>query len=560
MAYMKPEDPRLLFVPIGGSGEIGMNLNLYGHRGKWLMVDCGMSFADDYLPGVDLIFPDPVFIEEERDNLIGLVLTHGHEDHIGAVPHLWRRFRCPVYATPFTAELVADKLKEAGLTDEVELHIVDALETLELGPFTIKYLPLAHSIAEGHGLAIDTSVGTIFHTGDWKLDENPLIGPVCPSPALSALGEQGVLALVGDSTNVFNASESGSEAAVRESLKQLVADMKNRVVITTFASNVARLETIGEVAKATGRRLVLLGRSMERVVKAAKATGYLKDFPPLVDEEDADYLPRDEVLIACTGCQGEPRAAIARIARDDHKHLKLSPDDNVIFSSKIIPGNELVLGQLFNALAIKHINVVTEKDAFIHVSGHPGRAELKKMYEWTRPLCAIPVHGEARHLQRHAAYARELGIKHTIVPKNGDIIQISAKGLKLIDDAPVGRLALDGREVVSIADEAIADRRRVALSGFVTASVVFDRDGTLAAEPLLALLGVPRQDDDVFYDGMLDAIEDGIERMPKPAKQSDTMVEEVIRIAVRRYCRREVGKNPGVASLINRRSELEFKK
>ncbi|WP_417449031.1 ribonuclease J [Kordiimonas sp.] len=557
---MKPEDPRLLFVPIGGSGEIGMNLNLYGHRGKWLMVDCGMSFADDYLPGVDLIFPDPVFIEEERDNLIGLVLTHGHEDHIGAVPHLWRRFRCPVYATPFTAELVADKLKEAGLTDEVELHIVDALETLELGPFTIKYLPLAHSIAEGHGLAIDTSVGTIFHTGDWKLDENPLIGPVCPSPALSALGEQGVLALVGDSTNVFNASESGSEAAVRESLKQLVADMKNRVVITTFASNVARLETIGEVAKATGRRLVLLGRSMERVVKAAKATGYLKDFPPLVDEEDADYLPRDEVLIACTGCQGEPRAAIARIARDDHKHLKLSPDDNVIFSSKIIPGNELVLGQLFNALAIKHINVVTEKDAFIHVSGHPGRAELKKMYEWTRPLCAIPVHGEARHLQRHAAYARELGIKHTIVPKNGDIIQISAKGLKLIDDAPVGRLALDGREVVSIADEAIADRRRVALSGFVTASVVFDRDGTLAAEPLLALLGVPRQDDDVFYDGMLDAIEDGIERMPKPAKQSDTMVEEVIRIAVRRYCRREVGKNPGVASLINRRSELEFKK
>ncbi|WP_262691583.1 ribonuclease J [Kordiimonas aestuarii] len=560
MAYMKPDDQRLLFLPIGGSGEIGMNLNLYGHRGKWLMVDCGMSFADDYLPGVDLIFPDPEFIEDEQDALVGLVLTHGHEDHIGAVPHLWRRFRCPVYATPFTAELVADKLKEAGLSDEVELHVVDALQPLELGPFKVQYVPLAHSIAEGHGLAIETSKGTIFHTGDWKLDDKPLIGPACPSPVLSELGEKGVLALVGDSTNVFNASESGSEAAVRESLKELVAGMKNRVVITTFASNVARLETIGEVAKASGRRLVLLGRSMERVVKAAKATGYLQDFPPLVDEEDADYLPRDEVLIACTGCQGEPRAAIARIARDDHKHLQLSPEDNVIFSSKIIPGNELVLGQLFNTLAIKHINVVTEKDAFVHVSGHPGRAELKKMYEWTKPLCAIPVHGEARHLQRHAAYARELGIKHTIVPKNGDIIQISDKGLKVIGDAPVGRLALDGSEVVTVADEAIADRRRVALSGFVTVSVVFDRDGSLAAEPLLAILGVPRQDDDEFYDGMLDALEDGIERMPKPAKQSDTMVEEVIRIAVRRYCRREVGKNPGVASLINRRSELEFKK
>ena len=560
MAYMKPDDTRLLFLPIGGSGEIGMNLNLYGHKGKWLMVDCGMSFADTHLPGVDLIFPDPVFIEDEQEDLVGLVLTHGHEDHIGAVPHLWRRFRCPVYATPFTAELVEDKLKEAGLFDQVELHVVDVLETLELGPFKVRYVPLAHSIAEGHGLAIETSKGTIFHTGDWKLDDRPLIGPACPSPVLSELGDKGVLALVGDSTNVFNASESGSEAAVRESLKELVAGMKNRVVITTFASNVARLETIGEVAKVTGRRLVLLGRSMERVYKAAKATGYLKDFPPLVDEEDVDYLPKDEILIACTGCQGEPRAAIARIARDDHKNLQLSPGDNVVFSSKIIPGNEIVLGQLFNQLAIKHINVVTEKDAFIHVSGHPGRAELKRMYEWTRPFSVIPVHGEARHLQRHAAYARELGIKHTIVPKNGDIIEISKKGLKLVDEAPVGRLALDGNVIVSVADEAIADRRRAAVNGFVTVSVVFDRDGTLAAEPLIAILGLPKQDDDVFYDGMLDAIEDGLDRMAKPSRLSDTMVEDVIRIAVRRFCRREVGKNPGVASLINRRGELEFRK
>lgn len=558
MAYMSSRDERLLFLPLGGSGEIGMNLNLYGHRGKWLMVDCGMSFADNYLPGVDLIFPDPEFIEDEQEDLVGLVLTHGHEDHIGAVPHLWERFQCPVYATPFTAELVKGKLKEADLLDQVPLHVVDALETLELGPFEVRYVPLAHSIAEGHGLSIKTSKGTIFHTGDWKLDDRPLIGPACPSPVLSQMGEEGVLALVGDSTNVFNPTESGSEAAVRESLKEIVADLENRVVITTFASNVARLETIGEVAKATGRRLVLLGRSMERVVKAAKETGYLQDFPPLVDEEDADYLPKDEVLIACTGCQGEPRAAIARIARDDHKHLQLSPDDNVIFSSKIIPGNELVLGQLFNQLAIKGVNVITEKDAFVHVSGHPGRAELAKMYGWTKPHTAIPVHGEARHLQRHAKLARELGVEHTLVPKNGDIIEISRKGLRLIDEAPFGRLVLDGTEIVSFDDAAIADRRRASHNGFVSVSLVFDRDNALASEPAVAPLGLARSDDDAFYDGMIDAVETAVERMKASDREGDIFVEDAVRIGVRRFCRREIGKNPGVAVLIHRYDDIEF--
>lgn len=559
MGYMHKKDDRLLFLPLGGSGEIGMNLNLYGHRGKWLMVDCGMSFADNYLPGVDLVFPDPEFIEDEQDDLVGLVLTHGHEDHIGAVPYLWERFRCPVYATPFTAELVKGKLQEAGLLDEVPLHIVDAHEAIDLAPFEVSYVPLAHSIAEGHGLTIKTSRGTVFHTGDWKLDDRPLIGPACPSPVLSKLGEEGVLALVGDSTNVFNPSESGSEAAVRESLIELVKDMTNRVVITTFASNVARLETIGEVAKATGRRLVLLGRSMERVVRAAQETGYLKDMPNLVDQEDADYLPKDEVLIACTGCQGEPRAAISRIARDDHKHLQLSPDDNVIFSSKIIPGNELILGQLFNQLAIKGVNVVTEKDAFVHVSGHPGRAELAKMYGWTKPHTAIPVHGEARHLQRHAKLARELGVEHTLVPKNGDIIEISEDGLTLVDEAPFGRLVLDGTEVVSFEDAAIADRRRASHNGFVSVSVIFDDDGALAAEPLLAPLGLPRNDDVGFCDGLLDAVETAIERMKPDLRDSDIHVEEAVRIGIRRFCRREIGKNPGVAVMISRRDQIDFR-
>ncbi|TNE65915.1 MAG: ribonuclease J [Alphaproteobacteria bacterium] len=559
MAYMRKSDDRLLFLPLGGSGEIGMNLNLYGHKGTWLMVDCGMTFAETHVPGVDLIFPDPTFIESEQEALIGLVLTHGHEDHIGAVPYLWPRLRCPVYATPFTAELVKDKLKEAGLLEQVPLHVVDALTPIKIGPFTVRYVPLAHSIAEGHGLAIETSKGTIFHTGDWKLDDRPLIGPACPSPVLSELGEKGVLALVGDSTNVFNPSESGSEAAVRESLIELVQGLKNRVVITTFASNVARLETIGEVAKASGRHLVLLGRSMERVVRAAKETGYLKDFPTLVPEEDADHLPKDRVLIACTGCQGEPRAAIARIARDDHKHLQLSPDDNVIFSSKIIPGNELVLGQLFNTLASKGINVVTEKDAFIHVSGHPGRAELAKMYGWTRPFSAIPVHGEARHLMRHAKLARELGVEHTTVPKNGDVIEISERGLELVDEAPVGRLALDGTAIIGIDDPAIVDRRRASVNGFVTASLIFDDDGALAAEPILAVMGLPRGDDDSFYDGMVYALEHALERMKPAARDIDAMVEETTRIAIRRYCRSEIGKNPGVATLITRRDEIDFR-
>lgn len=558
MGYMRKNDDRFLFLPLGGSGEIGMNLNLYGHRGKWLMVDCGMSFADNHLPGVDLIFPDPTFIEDEQDSLVGLVLTHGHEDHIGAVPYLWERFRCPVYATPFTAELVMGKLQEAGLVNDVPLHVVDANKPIDLAPFEVSYVPLAHSIAEGHGVAIRTSRGMIFHTGDWKLDDRPLIGPDCPSPVLSQLGAEGVLALVGDSTNVFNPSESGSEAAVRESLKELVKDMRNRVVITTFASNVARLETIGEVAKATGRRLVLLGRSMERVVKAAKETGYLTDFPDLVDEADAGYLPKDEVLIACTGCQGEPRAAIARIARDDHKHLQLSPDDNVVFSSKIIPGNELVLGQLFNQLAIKGVNVVTEKDAFIHVSGHPGRAELAKMYEWTKPHAVIPVHGEARHLQRHAKLAKDLGIEHTIVPCNGDIIEISESGLKRIDEAPVGRLVLDGTEVVSYEDAAIADRRRASHNGFISVCLVLDEDGALAADPQLAPLGLPRHDDVGFYDGLLDAVETAIERMKPSALDSDIQVEEAVRIGLRRFCRREIGKNPGVAIMIFRRDQIDF--
>jgi len=559
MAYMRKSDERLLFLPLGGSGEIGMNVNLYAHMGKWLMVDCGMMFADDYTPGIELQLPDTSFIEDERDNLLGILVTHGHEDHIGAIPYLWEQLECPIYATPFTAELIKGKLKEVGLLDEVELHLVEPNKTYDLAPFQFSYIPLAHSIAEGHGIAISTSVGTVFHTGDWKLDDRPLIGPDCPSPELSKLGDEGVIALIGDSTNVFNAGESGSEAAVRESLIEQVQKMKNRVLITTFASNVARLETIGEVAKATGRHLALMGRSMQRVLAAGRATGYLHNLPNLVEEEHIADIPRDKILIACTGCQGEPRAAIARIAREEHRHVHLAPGDNVIFSSKIIPGNELTLGALFNSLAKKRINVMTEKDAFIHVSGHPGRVELEKMYGWTRPNAVIPVHGEARHLMRHAEFAREMQIHNTIVPQNGDMIEITANGVKKVDEVPSGRIALDGSELVSIDGESIVERRRASQQGFVTVSVVFDDDHALAAEPGFAILGLPRGKDPIFNDMLADDVETALDRMSASKRGNDHDVEEVCRIAVRRCCRKNIGKNPGVATIITRREDIDFR-
>ncbi len=522
------------------------------------MVDCGMSFADDHFPGVDLVFPDPSFIASEKDQLLGLVVTHGHEDHIGAIPYIWDRFECPIYVTAFTAALVRDKLQEAGLTDRVELHVVKADEAFKLGSFEITYLALAHSIAEGHGLVIKTGKGTLFHTGDWKLDDNPLIGPVCPSAKLKALGEGGVLALVGDSTNVFNLGESGSELAVRDSLIALCKEMTGRIIITTFASNVARLDTVGEVARQTGRHLVLLGRSMQRISKAAMETGYLSNFPPMMNEEDAAHIPRDKVLIVCTGCQGESRAALSRIARDEHRHLTLSEGDNVIFSSKIIPGNELTLGQLFNTLAANKINVITEKDEFVHVSGHPAQAELAKMYEWTRPKVAIPVHGEARHLLKHAAFARAQGVKHALAPKNGDVIEITSEGAFVVDEAPVGRLILDGDVVTEAGNFAVTERRRASQQGFVTVSLIIADDGVVSAEPQLAILGLPAKIPELLYDTLLDAVEGAIERMSSKKRQDNNSVEETVRVAIRRICRSSIGKNPGVGVLITRQDEIEF--
>lgn len=552
MSYIKPKDPRLLFVPLGGCGEIGMNLNLYGHKGRWLMVDCGMSFAGEEAPGVDLIFPDTSFIEEEKARLDALVVTHGHEDHIGAIPFLWPYLECPIYATPFTAELIREKLVEEGLEDDVPLHVIGPETDINIGPFGIRYQPLAHSIAEGHGLVIETGAGTVFHTGDWKLDSRPLIGPASPSGSLEALGDKGVLALVGDSTNIFNPSESGSEAAVRESLYDIVKGLRGRVILTTFASNVARLDTAGFIARKTGRQVALIGRSMKRIYRVAKETGYLQDFPPIVEEEAVSYLPPDKVLVLCTGCQGEPRAALSRIARGDHKEISLVEGDTVIFSSKIIPGNEKSIGVIFNMLAERGIDFITEKSHFIHVSGHPGREELAKMMAWTRPKAVIPVHGEAQHLRRHADFAREQGIDHVIVPKNGDVIEISETGLKRIDHVHTGRFALDGHDLVSITSPSILERRRVMFNGVVSVSVTLSSASRLTKTPLVDAMGIPRGHTQELRDILAGEIEDAFDYAAKRDRTNDGGVEQIVRLAVRRYCRSELGKNPQVMVLINR--------
>lgn len=427
----------LLFCALGGSGEIGMNVNLYGTQGQWLMVDLGLTFADPDYPGIDLILPDLEFIEERRDKLAGIVLTHGHEDHIGAIPYLAADLKAPLYATPFTAGLIAEKLEEEGLTGQVKLNVIARDASFEIGPFKLTYIALAHSIPEGNGLLIDTPHGRIFHTGDWKIDETPVLGEPSSHETLERVGEEGILALVCDSTNVFQDASSGSEAGVHEGLRNEVARARGRVVVTTFASNAARLQTIGRVANETGRRVCMAGRSLDRIVRVAKATGYLLDFPEIIGFDEAMRLPRKEVLIMATGGQGEQRAALGRIALGNHD-IKLTEGDTVIFSSKIIPGNEAAIGRIMNALSDLGVIIVTDRQAHVHVSGHPGRPELAQMYDWIRPEIIVPVHGEPRHMAEHARFALSHGVPKAALQKNGDVVRLAPDGPQKLTEVRVG--------------------------------------------------------------------------------------------------------------------------
>ena len=525
-----------------------MNVNLYGTQGKWVMVDCGITFADPAYPGIDLILPDLSFIEERRDDLLGIVLTHGHEDHIGALPYFAADLGVPLYATPFTAGLIQGKLDEEGIASRVDLKIVRDLESFQLGPFGFRYLPLAHSIPEGNALLIDTPYGKIFHTGDWKLDEAPQLGVPSTPAELTAVGDQGILALVCDSTNVFNDKPSGSEGSVRADLDRVVGEAKGRVLVTTFASNAARLQTLGQVAKDTGRTMCVAGRSLDRILRVARANGYLADFPETVDFDSAMQLPRDKVMIVATGGQGEARAALARVAEGSHQ-IKLEAGDTVVFSSKQIPGNEIAIGKIQNSLAAQGVEMITDRQAHVHVSGHPGRPELAEMYKWIRPEILLPVHGEMRHMAEQARFGLAQGVPKAIVQENGELLRLAPKGPTKLGHERVGRLVLDGDVILPADGTTMNERRKVSLHGQISVAVAIDASDRLKGEPEIKLQGIPVEEDrDAFLD---DAIAAAAEAVKKGAKSEDALREQ-LRLAVRRRAAHWTGKKPVVDVLLVR--------
>jgi ribonuclease J len=543
-AKLKPGH-ELLFCALGGSGEIGMNVNLYGCEGKWLMVDLGMTFGGHEYPGIDLVFADLDFIEERRKDLIGVVLTHAHEDHIGAVPYFAAELGVPLYATPFTARLVTEKLKEAGIDREVDLRVIDHLDQFNLGPFGIRYLPMAHSIAEGNALVIETPYGRIFHTGDWKLDDEPLIGSPASPAALTRLGDEGVLALVCDSTNVFNAEASGSEGDVGRGLIEEVARHPGkRILVTTFASNVARVQSLGEAARANGRALCVTGRSLDRIIGAAKASGYLKNLPDIVDVRTAMDMPRGDVLIVATGGQGEPRAALARITDGNHE-VKLETGDVVLFSSRQIPGNEIAIGRIQNQLAGKGVKIVTDRQSMIHVSGHPGRPELQALYSWIRPQILMPVHGELRHIREQARLGKAEGIPETVVQKNGDLVRLAPGRPGKIAEVRAGRLVLDGDIIAPADGEAMAMRRRLAFNGLVMVALGAHERVKVEA------VGLPLVEDyEAFTAEAERDVLTAIAKLKGHDKKDVGKVTEAARLAARRAAQRWSGKKPQVQVLM----------
>lgn len=535
----------LFFLPLGGAGEIGMNLNLYGYGGKWLMVDLGVTFGDDTMPMIDVVMPDPAWIEERADDLVGIVLTHAHEDHLGAVQYLWQKLRCPVYASPFAAALLLDKLHEVGLQNTVPLHVVTPGKRFDVGPFNVEMVGLTHSIPEPNALAIRTPAGLVVHTGDWKFDPDPLISGPADTEALRRLGNEGVLALVGDSTNVFTPGHSGSESEVRAHLFQLLGRFQGRVAIGCFATNVARIESIALAAEAHGRSVALVGRSLWRIEKAARALGYLKDIAPFLTDHDAQHVPSDKILYLCTGSQGEPRAALARIAANDHPYVKLGKGDAVLFSSRVIPGNEKPIFKLQNDFVRLGCEVVTDRDEFIHVSGHPAREEMELMYQLVRPRIAVPVHGEARHVREHCALAARCGAQQTLAIENGAMVRLAPSEAEVVDHVPTGRLAQDGPRLVRLDSEILRDRRRMVFNGSAVCTMVVDRKGKLVADPQVTALGlIDAEHSAEEYDTVIEAARDAFQELPLSARQDNDVAQEAIRRAVRRTLKEMLGHKP----------------
>jgi len=539
---VKNHHDELLFLPLGGSGEIGMNLNLYQYKGKWLMVDLGAGFADDYMPGVDMLVSDISYISKYKQDIVGLVLTHAHEDHLGAVQYLWDELRCPIYTTPFTAAFLRAKLTEMSFAKEVKITEIACGGGINLDPFTIEMIPLTHSAPEMQALVIRTELGNVLHTGDWKFDHDPMIGEAPDEERLKAYGDEGILALIGDSTNVFSPGTSGSEGDLRKSMIQLIGQCKKMVAVTTFASNVARIETIARAATANGRHVILAGRSLWRIVRAAQESGYLTDINFLQDSEMAKY-PRDKLLVLCTGCQGEPMAATTKIATGNHPTVRLSAGDTVIFSSKIIPGNDKKIFRLFNKLVKLGIEVLTEKDHFVHVSGHPCRGDLEKMVKLIRPQLLIPVHGELVHIHEHAKLGKQWGVPHTVQVANGDVVRLAPGKPERIDKVEAGELGIDGYFLLSPESPVMKVRRRIQKEGIIMVTLLMENNGQLYADPIIKAPGsLDAEEDSELLGYMADEVRDALGDIR--GKISDDVIYNQTRQAIRRIMKKEVGKSP----------------
>ena len=540
----------LVFAPLGGVGEIGMNLSLYGLGSEqtkaWLAIDLGVAFAGDDLPGIDLIMPDIRFLEKERKNLIGLVLTHAHEDHFGAIIDLWPRLKCPIYATKFSAALFEAKCASERNPPKIPVTVVPSGGRIELGPFGVEFIPVAHSIPESHALAIHTPAGVVLHTGDWKLDPTPVIGLPTDERRLSELGEAGVLALIGDSTNAVRDGRSPSETEVAKTIIELVRGAKGRVAVTTFASNVARLRAVADAARLSGREVVVVGRAMERVVQVARETGYLDGVQNFRGVDLYGHFPPDKVLALCTGSQGEPRAALSRIANDDHPQVTLNKGDCVIFSSRTIPGNEKAVGAIINGLITQGIEVITDRTHLVHVSGHPRRDELKDMIGWVRPQLLIPVHGEALHLFEHAKLARAAGVPKVLICRNGDLVKLGPSEPGIIEELPSGRLYKDGNILEDSRSRAVVERRRLAFAGCAFVAIAVNEKGELADDPEIELIGIPEKNmaGEVIDEIVFDAVVSTVEGLPRARRRDPDALAESVRRTVRASVNEQWGKKP----------------
>jgi len=539
----------LIFCPLGGSGEIGMNMNLYAYgkpgSQKWIIVDVGVTFADDSLPGIDLIYADPGFIVDKKDNLLGIVLTHAHEDHIGAITYVWKKLKCKIYATPFTAALVFEKFKEKKIDIIPFLKIVKLNGTINLDPFKIEFVTLTHSILEPNGLKINTQAGTIFHTGDWKVDPNPLVGKKVNEEKLKKIGDDGVMAMICDSTNVFSIGRAGSEADVRKNMLNVMSRQKKKILVTSFASNVARMETVFFCAEKIGRHISLVGRSMQRIYKAARKCGYLQNVIEPLDPRDTKKLARDKIVYLCTGSQGEPMGALNRISNFTHPDVFIEKDDTVIFSSKIIPGNVRKHYNVHNKLLKDGINVITEETEFVHVSGHPNREDLKDMYKWIKPKSIIPVHGEHRHMKEQINFAYEMKIPYPVEVENGDIVKIfPGDKPHVYDKAPSGRLCVDGEISIEEDSTFIKERRNIANNGYVDLTLIISNKGTLYSKPIVNVKGLPIFEKEEFIDGL----EEEILKLTKTfslknTKQNQNLIDG-LKKTCRKYAKEKTGKKP----------------